>query len=123
MKFVIPVPPSLNNLYITNSRGGRYMVESGRAWKKDAIYRIHEQATQADWSVPKDARLCLTLSLWFIVPRRTDISNRVKIVEDALATALNFDDTTVDLLIVRRAGYDKANARCEIDLRVLEVTP
>lgn len=113
--FTTPLPPSLNNAY-TNGRGHgrRVLTAEGRMYKSGVASLLLGQRP-----LPEGARVGLTLRLWFKTRQRADISNRVKLLEDALSEALGFDDCRVDRLIVERAGYDAEWPRCEVVVEVL----
>lgn len=118
LKLELTIPPSVNHAYAT-VRGRRVLSLEGRRYKAAAegmaTIRAHEQRFQC----PPTARLALALRLYFPNNRRRDISNCVKLVEDALASALGFDDCRVDRLLVERAAPDQSGARCEVRLEVL----
>jgi Holliday junction resolvase RusA-like endonuclease len=111
-----PLPPSLNNCY-TNGRGHgrRVLTKQGRDYKE----AVAELLLGRYQPLPSGARIGLSLRFWFKNKQRTDISNRVKLLEDALSEALGFDDCCVDDLHVVRAGYDAAQPRCEVVIEVL----
>jgi Holliday junction resolvase RusA-like endonuclease len=60
------------------------------------------------------------MDLVFRDRRRRDITNCIKIVEDAAAEALGFDDTVVDVCLVRRMGVDKHNPRARVSIQEIE---
>jgi crossover junction endodeoxyribonuclease RusA len=109
----LPVPPSTNNLY-RNVRGkGRVLNKDGRAYKE--LARM----------VAMGARLpllrgdvCLTLVVYFPNRRRRDLSNTLKIVEDAMKGIAYADDSQVARIVMSR-GYDNANPRCELTVQPL----
>lgn len=115
-----PLPPSLNNCY-TNGRGHgrRVLTAEGRKFKQEVAILLNTKPLVWLKPLPEGARIGLSLRFWFKTRQRTDISNRVKLLEDALAEALGFDDCRVDRLFVERAGYDAAQPRCEVVVEVL----
>lgn len=120
LELTAPLPPSLNNAYAT-IRGRRVLVTAGRDYKTEVLcilMRLPEARTFMQ--AAKGARLALTLRMWFKNRQRTDISNRVKLLEDALSEALGFDDCNVDILLVERAGYDKERPRAEVVLEIIK---
>lgn len=120
LQLTVGLPPSLNNAYAT-IRGRRVLVTAGREYKEEVLCILMRLAdAQAFMRSAKGARLALTLRLWFKTKQRTDISNRVKLLEDALSEALGFDDCNVDLLVVQRAGYDKERPRAEVVLEIIK---
>jgi Holliday junction resolvase RusA-like endonuclease len=115
ISFTAPIPPSLNNAY-TNGRGHgrRVLTNEGRDYKERVAKSL--LGTQP---LPSGARINLSLRLWFRNRRRRDISNCVKLLEDALSEALGFDDCAVDRLLVERVGIDALRPRCEVTIEVL----
>lgn len=120
LTFEIPVPPSLNNAYMTVSlkrgRTRRVPTERTLAFKVEAGWRAREAACLTGWEVNDGDRIGFSLLVWFGSNRRTDIDNRIKLALDAIAEALGFDDSVVDLVVVQRAGIDRANPRAVVTL-------
>lgn len=119
LHLTLPLPLSLNNAYPTSKAGKRYLTTAGKRWKLAAAYLIRSAATAQGFAVSEKARLALSMVLHFADNRRCDISNRVKMAEDALAESLGFDDCRIDRLDVSRGPVDKDNPRCEVRLTVL----
>jgi Holliday junction resolvase RusA-like endonuclease len=124
LTLTVPVPPSLNNAY-TNGRGhGRRVLTSEGRDFKDMVAQLllcrAEPAHGFELAInqPKP-RIALSVRLWFPTKRRRDITNCVKLLEDALAETLGFDDCAVDRVLVERAGYDAMRPRCEVVIEVL----
>lgn len=113
------IPPSLNNAYKNIKRGGRVLTEQAKQYKQRAKDAIEQAAIFHGFACPDNARLSLTLTLHFRNHHRRDVSNCVKLPEDALAEVLGFDDSRVDRLLVERGEVDADNPRCEITLEVL----
>lgn len=118
-KITLPVPPSLNNAYKNVRRGGRVLTDTAKNYKTMAKRDVERLALVSGFRYPDGARLALTLTLHFSSNHRRDISNCVKLPEDALAEVLGFDDSRVDHLLVERGAVDAKNPRCEILLEVL----
>jgi Holliday junction resolvase RusA-like endonuclease len=124
LTLTVPVPPSLNNAY-TNGRhhGRRVLTKEGRDYK-DAVAAIllykAKPASGFELLIGRsDARIGLTLRLYFPNRQRRDITNCIKLLEDALAETLGFDDCRVDRVLVERVGVDKISPRCEVVVEVL----
>ena len=124
LTLIAPVPPSLNNAY-TNGRGHgrRVLTKEGRDYKATIAQLLLCRAQPAggfelaiNQSKP---RIGMHIKLWFATRQRRDISNCVKLLEDALSESLGFDDCAVDCMLVERAGYDAARPRCEVTIEVL----
>lgn len=71
----LPLPPSLNNAYANNPRGGRYPTKKTTKWKDEAGWIILAMALP---------RIHGPYRFTLLVPQkmRGDVSNRPKLVED-----------------------------------------
>lgn len=58
--------------------------------------------------------------LRFSNQRRRDISNCVKVLEDAISETLGFDDSAIDQLYVQRVSTADKNAGADVILRVID---
>lgn len=124
LTLIVPVPPSLNNAYTRgHGHGRRVLTAEGREYKATvAALLLYRARTSGGFELAigrKDARIGLAIRLYFPNRQRRDISNCVKLLEDALAETLCFDDCRVDRLLIERAGIDKSNPRCEVTIEVL----
>lgn len=116
---IVPIlPPTVNHMYIATRDGGKALSDQAQAFRKLAGYEARITANTIGWTVPQ-GRLRLTIALTFGDRRNQDIDNRAKAGIDALALALGFDDSRIDELVIRRAGYDKGRPLCEMILEPL----
>lgn len=114
------LPPTTNNAYrdfIVEGRVRRALTGDGKAFKAATGLRANAAASKAGWRYEQGQRLGLHLALVFPNNARADISNRIKLVEDAVAEALGFDDRVVDLLVVERCA--NGEPQCVVTLEVL----
>lgn len=112
MKITLPYPPSANR-YWRNWRGRTVLSAEARAYKADVGKRCKAAKLK-----PTGANVSLFLDVYR--PRRAgDLSNRIKVIEDALQGYAFEDDDQVVKIFARR-GDDKANPRVEV---VVEETP
>lgn len=113
--FSVPMPPSSNMMFINspNAKGrGRFMSPGYKAWRKDAIVTIGN-AWRLSGSPKFDKHLSVTIHVG--LNYQSDISNRIKAIEDVLPLAIpGFpDDRYIDRITIERVkGID--NARCLI---------
>jgi Holliday junction resolvase RusA-like endonuclease len=114
-----PVPPSLNNAYFT-SGNRRVLSSEGATFKSKVIDLAIKEAERYGFKIPKGARLGFEMQVHFANRRPRDLDNCVKLPLDALATALEFNDSIVDELIVRRGHPIKDNPHAGMTLYVLE---
>ena len=115
----LPLPPSLNNCYTTGrGHGRRVLTTEARSYKQTAALLIRAAAAQAGFVVPPRARLRLRFGFYFARNNR-DGDNAVKLVQDAAAEVLGFDDRWVVASNWTKA-IDKANPRCDLRIVVLD---
>ncbi|SMB84661.1 RusA family crossover junction endodeoxyribonuclease [Deinococcus hopiensis] len=99
---------SLNNAYFNRRGGGRTLTPEGRAFKAHVKHLVLQERP----ALPARGRLALTLQFhghWETKagePRRRDLSNAVKLLEDALFDALGMDDCRVRALSVTATQSD-----------------
>ena len=119
MTFICPMPPTTNNAYLNIAGRGRVLSSKARAFKETAIILAIEARKTQDWHYEAGNRLQLSLTLYFNKNGKRDLSNRIKLVEDALAEALGFDDSVIDQLIISR-GQKAKEEFCKISIKQLE---
>ena len=115
---VLMLPPTVNHMYRPDGRGGKILTDQAQDFRRLAGYEARITANLTRWRVP-DGSLKLTLLLTFGDRRKTDIDNRIKPALDALALALDFDDSRVDRIEVVRVGVDPRRPLCEMILEGL----
>lgn len=117
----LPFPPSVNKAYATTRSGRRLLTSEGKLFKqsvRDTIGQKYAAVTPELYnlgSVP----LCLTVTLYTQTEnkgwlqgkaknryKRVDVSNRVKLLEDAVFEALGVDDCLVFSLHVYKVSSD-----------------
>lgn len=114
------IPPSTNNAYVNSSRG-RVLSAVARAFKDATGWQALILARQLRWRYQQGHRIGIKIDLYFKDDRRRDIDNCAKLVIDAIAQALGFDDCIVDDLHIRRRPPDKQNPRCVVKVEQYEV--
>jgi Holliday junction resolvase RusA-like endonuclease len=108
-QFRLPMPPSTNNAKAIfqppKGRARLITTAEGRAYF-EAVKRIWGRREES-WRQPLTGRIRLLLVFFFRDRRRADISNRVKVLEDALTYAEVWtDDCQVDDGRQLRGGVD-----------------
>lgn len=116
------LPPTTNHSYgLHRDKQGRARMHSTvekKAWQEAAILRIQAGRAQPhqDWT----DRSLLVLLTFYCVNRNRDIDGGVKIVLDALAAALGFNDREIMMLMVQKClVLEKAAEATAITLCVL----
>ena len=113
-KFVLPLPPSVNQLYPGKVR--RHKSDAYFHWEKEAAYALRlqglhpsdHQPTTHIWSL--EIRCCLP-------DRRRDIDNTLKAGIDFIASFFSLSDNYLDSITITRET-DKQHPRWEVHLVV-----
>lgn len=110
MKLTLPYPPSANR-YWRNFRGRTVVSAEATAYKRAAGLECRRQNP---YGRPLTGDVVLRLKVFR--PRRAgDLSNRIKVLEDALIGIAFVDDSQVVRIEAERHD-DKANPRVEIEV-------
>ena len=115
----LPYPLSVNGVWRINSRGkGIFLVERAKKYHREVAAIVN--------SGPKirftqDDRLELKIEVRRKDARKkTDISNCIKLLEDALVSSkLIYDDSNVDVLIVLRGAIDRPHGSALVTITTL----
>ena len=109
MRFTLPWPPQVNNCY-TVARGRKILSTEARA------YKVWARCLHVD---ANPFRGPVELELHFYRPtKQGDVSNRIKVVEDALSGVAFEDDCQVESLIAKRHEASSPElARVEVRVR------
>lgn len=111
MTIILPVPPSANR-YWRVFRGRPVVSSEATAYKNDAAWI----ARAAGMNEPLTGDVSLTVR-WYRERKSGDLSNRLKILEDALQGIAYKNDSQIVRIVAERYD-DKRNPRVEV-----EVTP
>lgn len=110
MKLTLPLPPSLNNAYRNLKGKGRVLTRESREYKQRCAMLATGQGARV---LDGDVVIAGTI---YLPSRRRDLSNCIKLLEDALKGVCYHDDRQVSRLDLRRR-YDKGNPRVEITVQ------
>jgi Holliday junction resolvase RusA-like endonuclease len=109
---VLPfLPPSSNNIYVTNRQGGRFLSSEAKEFKTRAISFIQSNCLAEIGKLDRNGVYRVWYAFYFPLEdiinktfgngkkgaastlyKKMDVENRVKLVADALATAIGIDD-------------------------------
>lgn len=116
---VLPLPPSVNNLYATVN-GRRRLSVAGQEFKQHAGWLVRKAVAEQQWSAWASDRFALSLRLFTPDRRRRDVDNVVKVATDAIFEAIHIDDSAVTRVTAERGGVDPAHPRCEVVVSVIQ---
>jgi|SRR3990172_242116 len=115
-RIILTFPPSVNHMYCTTKFGRRVIKKAGKEWMATAEQVIALQ------SPPEPYELLKELILHFFWPNllRSDASNRLKMVEDALVAGglISDDRWSVIPNEIMRSELDRENPRIEVTWEV-----
>lgn len=123
---VLPfLPPSSNNIYVGNGKGGRFLSPEAKKFKTRAVSTIQTQCLAAigrldrggvyrAWYVfyfPPEELINKTFGSGAKTAavsryKKMDVENRSKLVSDALATAIGIDDCQFFEVGLSKVSYD-----------------
>lgn len=114
VRVTLPYPPSANQYWRVDRRGFTYVSDEAKDYKKAVKFRLLASGIRQ----PLDGPLVLSLVVYRPL-RKGDLSNRIKVLEDAFNGIVWKDDSQVVEIHARRED-DKANPRVEVRVDALE---
>jgi len=119
----LPYPPSTNHAY-TVANGRKIKSATARAYAHEVGWRVKEQLRDVirngGWLPGDTGRLAATVDIYQPDQRRRDLENTTKLAIDAVAAAIGFDDSQIDVLTLRRRPVDRTNPRLVLTLEAIE---
>lgn len=114
----LPLPPTLNNAYTRGAgHGRRILTKEAGQFKAAAALQIRNAAALQGVTVPPKRWLAVDITFVFAANNR-DGDNAVKLLADAAAEALGFDDRYVQRMAWRKLINPRA-PRCDLVIEVL----
>ncbi|HEU0114491.1 MAG TPA: RusA family crossover junction endodeoxyribonuclease [Thermomicrobiales bacterium] len=122
LAFTLPLPPGVNNQYVTAGKRRVLSAAAQRfhrdAAKRFAALRVEGAIRPAAEAALRDALLGVYLTFYFETPMRRDLDGGLKIALDAIGRGLGFDDrAVVDLHLTKR--IDPLHPRLEVDIETI----
>ena len=120
MTLVLPIPPSTNHAYAVRN-GRKVKTTAAREYASEVMWRVADEVrVEADSGfVTRDDRLAVTITVYEPDRRKRDLANLEKLVVDAVAKQLGFDDSQIDRLTLERAPVDRKNPRLVLTLEAI----
>lgn len=122
LRFVLPLPPSINHQYAT-VKGRRVLSWEARTYKKKMIDELRKAFLKAGL-FPRQAEswregyLCLSFDFYFLTPRRRDLDGGLKIAQDIICQAFRINDNRVVQVCLSKR-VDPSCPRMEVALKAL----
>lgn len=118
ISFTLPLPPGVNNQYVTIN-GRRALSPEARRWKKMATQALDRiEFPPAFSALLPDGYLAVFLDFYFETPLRRDLDGGLKIALDTICQSLGIDDRrVVDIHLVKR--IDPLHPRMEVEVEAL----
>ena len=96
----LPLPPSINEQYYTDTQGHRRLASVALRYKKDVQKVLHELERQGilNESLLKRMHSCylaLYLEYYFATPFQRDLDNGLKITQDSVCKGLGANDNRI----------------------------
>jgi crossover junction endodeoxyribonuclease RusA len=123
MRLVLPMPPSVNNQYITVN-GRRALSKEAAAYKRTVRDHLRREIAAGRVAAAELARLeaaflALYIDFYFETPLRRDLDGGLKITQDAICETLRLNDNRiVDIHLVKR--IDPLRPRIEVELEAVD---
>lgn len=113
MNLTLPWPPSINR-YWRNVNGRTIMAADGRRYREEVLWKVNNLTGKFVTPVSVE------ILAWYPDKRRRDIDNVLKAPLDALTHAgVWSDDSLIESLSIRKAGYSQPEPRLEIEIKEL----
>jgi crossover junction endodeoxyribonuclease RusA len=119
----LPLPPGINQQYVTLKNGRRGLSENSKKWKKVAgqeiaLYRFDGRISDAFVAQAQQGYLAVSFEFYFESPLRRDLDGGLKILLDTLCGALGVDDNrVVDIHLSKR--IDPLRPRVAVQIEAL----
>lgn len=123
IRFSLPLPPGVNNQYVTLKDRRRVLSRESRRWKRAArreleVMRFDGRISERFLQVAADGYLSFFLDFFFETPLRRDLDGGLKILQDTVCEVLGVDDNrVVDIHLVKR--IDPLRPRVEVQVEAL----
>jgi crossover junction endodeoxyribonuclease RusA len=123
MRLMLPMPPSVNNQYVTVN-GRRALSKEAARFKRTVRDYLRREIAAGRIGSDELARLeqgylALFIDFFFETPLRRDLDGGLKITQDAICETLDINDNrVVDIHLVKR--IDPLRPRIEVELDAIE---
>lgn len=118
LEMALPLPPSVNALYVNTRGGGRRLTRTAENYIRTARALINMNIDDQGWIVPSQ-HTWLYIDMVIYMPDRKvrDSHNMLKLLLDVLQGTAYINDYAV-MPRIQSVEYDPSNPRIEIDIKV-----
>lgn len=119
LRLVLPVPPSVNHMYLHSRFGGkRIRTTKAKEWFDTAEKIVRSEIVKQGWEPTIEKKVVLDVLTMFPDRRKRDTNNTAKALCDMLEHAGTYDNDRFALVRYIDYGVDKENPRIEVVIRV-----
>jgi len=119
-RFTLPIPQSINSMYVNNNKKGqkgRFKSKEAKKWEDDALKLIRTPPTQFTGEIE------VFYSYFFPSAIKRDVANYEKQVSDLMVTKGVIKDDSQIVSMTLRKYVDKSDPRVEGLIRCSVLTP
>jgi len=116
LKFILPLPPSVNHMYYNTGRGGKRLTKTAEEYVRTATSLINLATKKNKWEVEEDGNWYY-VDMVFYMPdlRIRDSHNMLKLLFDVLQPRV-FGNDYFAMPRINSVELDKENPRIEIKI-------
>lgn len=118
MRFVLPIPPSVNAIYKRSAQGRMFMTDEGHDWKDEYAMKLRVASKGSVFGTGE--KVVCEVRVWWPDKRRRDMNNLAKLTCDTIQEAGLVEDDKLLLWREMDFGVDKGNPRMELTLYAKE---
>ena len=121
LKITVPLPPSVNHIYLKSKNGGMYLNEKGAKYKELVSFCIKKEALKQKWEKALKEEYCYLDAVVYMDKKARDADNLYKLIQDSITmSGAVWEDDTYALNRTQRIYIDKNNPRVEITISKTE---
>ena len=121
LRLVLPMPPSVNHMYLQSRWGGkRIRTKKAREWFDQAEKIVRNEILSQQWEPTINQKIVLDVLTMFPDRRKRDTNNTAKALCDMLEHAGVYDNDRFALVRYIDYGIDRENPRVEVVIRVYQ---
>lgn len=121
LRLVLPMPPSVNHMYLQSRWGGkRVRTKKAREWFDQAEKIVRNEIIRQEWEPTINQKIVLDVLTMFPDRRKRDTNNTAKALCDMLEHAGVYDNDRFALVRYIDYEVDRENPRVEVVIHVYQ---